>query len=79
MYHHELEAELSDAAVITKLGRQMKGMEEAVQKVATNTIGYIKKQARKEWFDKEWEKMNEGNDACRAINIQRRTRTANNK
>jgi hypothetical protein len=41
-------------------------MEEAVQKVATNTIGYTRKQAGKEWFDEECEKVNEEKGACRA-------------
>jgi hypothetical protein len=34
-------------------------MEETDRKVATNTIGYTRKQAGKEWFDEECEKVNE--------------------
>jgi ribosomal protein L20A (L18A) len=34
-------------------------MEEAVRKEATITIGYTRKQAEKEWFDEECEKVNE--------------------
>jgi hypothetical protein len=39
-------------------------MEEAVRKIATNTIGYTRKQAGKEWFDEECEKANEEKHAC---------------
>jgi hypothetical protein len=51
-------------------------MEEVVLKVVTNTIGYTRKQAGKEWFDEEFEEVKK---TLRANNIQRRTRTANNK
>jgi len=34
-------------------------MEEAVRKVAVNTIGCTRKQARNEWFDEEFKKANE--------------------
>jgi tRNA A37 N6-isopentenylltransferase MiaA len=34
-------------------------LEETIQRVATNTIGYTKKQANKEWFDEKCAKVNE--------------------
>jgi hypothetical protein len=52
-------------------------IEEAVRKVAT--IGYIQKQAGKEWFDEECKKVNEEKNACRANAIHRRTRAAKDK
>jgi hypothetical protein len=51
-------------------------MEEAVRKVATNTIGNTRIQVRKECFDEECEKMNEEKNNCRANTIHRRTRAA---
>jgi tRNA A37 N6-isopentenylltransferase MiaA len=35
------------------LDEKCKKLEETIQRVATNTIGYTKKQAKKEWFDEE--------------------------
>jgi hypothetical protein len=69
MYHHELEAELSGASVPESL----RLMEEAVQKVATKTIGDTRKQAGKEWFDEGCEKVNVEKNACRANGIYRVT------
>jgi hypothetical protein len=54
-------------------------MEETARKVATNTIGYTRKQAGKEWFDEECVKMDEEKNACRANAIHRRTRAAKDK
>jgi hypothetical protein len=51
-------------------------MKEAFQKVATNIIGYTRKEAGKEWLDEECEKVNEEKNACRANAIHRRTRAA---
>jgi tRNA A37 N6-isopentenylltransferase MiaA len=34
------------------LDEKFKKLEETIQRVATNTIGYTRKQANKEWFDK---------------------------
>jgi hypothetical protein len=51
-------------------------MEVGVWKVATNTIGYTRKQAGKEWFDEECEKVNEEKNACRANAIHRVTGAA---
>jgi hypothetical protein len=38
------------------LDEKCKKLEETIQRVATNTIGYTKKQANKEWFDEEFAK-----------------------
>jgi tRNA A37 N6-isopentenylltransferase MiaA len=40
-----------------------KKLEETIQRIATNTIGYTKKQANKEWFDEECAKVNEEKNA----------------
>jgi hypothetical protein len=39
--------------------KNIKKLEETIQRVATNTNGYTKKQANKEWFDEECAKVNE--------------------
>jgi hypothetical protein len=61
MYRHKLEAELSGEAEPEplSLNDKWKRMVGAVRKVATNTIGYTRKQAGKEWFDEEYERVNE--------------------
>jgi tRNA A37 N6-isopentenylltransferase MiaA len=41
-------------------------LEETIQRVATNTIGYTKKQANKEWFDEECAKVNEKKNAAKS-------------
>jgi hypothetical protein len=41
------------------LDEKCKKLEETIQGVATNTIGYTRKQANKERFDKECAKVNE--------------------
>jgi hypothetical protein len=33
--------------------KNVKKLEEKIQRVATNIIGYTRKQANKEWFDEE--------------------------
>jgi hypothetical protein len=68
MYHHELEDELLETL---SSGDKWKQMVEAG--------GYTRKQAGKEWFDEECDKVNEEKNACRVNVIQRRKRTANNK
>jgi hypothetical protein len=35
------------------LDKKCKKLEETIQRVATNTIGYTRKQANEEWFDEE--------------------------
>jgi hypothetical protein len=37
--------------VQASLDEKCKKLEETIQGVATNTIGYTRKQANKEWFD----------------------------
>jgi hypothetical protein len=39
--------------------KNIKKLEETIQRVPTNTIGYTRKQANKEWFHKEGVKVNE--------------------
>jgi hypothetical protein len=53
MFRHELVAKLSVASGPKRLSldNKWKWLEEAVWKVATNTIGYIRKQAGKERFN----------------------------
>jgi hypothetical protein len=41
------------------LDEKYKKLEETIKRVATNTIGYTRKQAHKEWFDDECAKVNE--------------------
>jgi hypothetical protein len=47
------------------LDEKCKKLEETIQRVATNTIGYTRKQANKEWFDEECAKENEEKNASR--------------
>jgi hypothetical protein len=77
MYRHEL-SDTSEPERLS-LDNKWKRMEEAVGKVATNTIGYTRKQVRKEWFDEECEKVNEDKKACRANAIQRKREQEKNK
>jgi hypothetical protein len=55
-YYDELESELQGVhmqAQTLSLDEKCKKLLETIQRVATNTIGYTRKQANKEWFDKE--------------------------
>jgi hypothetical protein len=45
-----------------------------IQRVATSTIGYTRKQANKEWFDEECAEVNEEKNAARERAIQNNTR-----
>jgi hypothetical protein len=56
----------------------MKKLEETIQRVATNTTGYTRKQANKEWFDEECARVNEKKNAARERAIQNNTRWAKN-
>jgi hypothetical protein len=47
------------------LDEKCKKLEEKIQRVATNTFGYTKKQANKEWLDEECAKVNEVKNATR--------------
>jgi hypothetical protein len=58
------------------LDENCKKLEETIQRVATNTIGYTRKQANKEWFDEECAKGNEEKNAARERAIQTKTRGA---
>jgi hypothetical protein len=58
------------------LGEKCKKLEETIQKIATNTIGYTRKQANKKWFDGDSAKVNEGKNAARKRAIQIKTRGA---
>jgi hypothetical protein len=51
----------------------MKKVKETIQRVATNTIGYTRKHANKEWFDEECAKVNEEKNAARERVIQNNT------
>jgi hypothetical protein len=60
------------------LDEKCKKLEETIQRVATNTIGYTRKQANKEWFDEECAKGKEEKNAARERAIQPKTRGAKN-
>jgi hypothetical protein len=60
------------------LDKKCKKLEETIQKVATNNIGYTRKQANKEWFDEECAKRNEEKSAARERVIRTKTRGAEN-
>jgi hypothetical protein len=57
------------------LDEKCKKLEETIQRVTTNTT---RKQANKEWFDKECAKVNEEKNAARERAIQIKTRGAKN-
>jgi tRNA A37 N6-isopentenylltransferase MiaA len=58
-YYDELESELQGVqAQPLSLDEKCKKLEETIQRVATNTIGYTRKQANKKWFDEECAKVN---------------------
>jgi hypothetical protein len=58
--------------------KNVKKLEETIQRGATNTIGYTRKQANKDWFDEECAKTNEEKNAARERAIRNNTRGANN-
>jgi hypothetical protein len=60
------------------LDEKCKKREEKIQRIATNTIRYTRKQANKEWFDKECAKVNEQKNAARERTIQNNTKGAKN-
>jgi hypothetical protein len=78
-YYDELESELQGVQT-QPLGlyERCKILEETIERVATSTIGYTRKQANKEWFDEKFAKMNEKKSAARARAIQNNTRGAKN-
>jgi hypothetical protein len=60
------------------LDEKCKKLEETIQRVATNTIGYTRKQANKECFHDECAEVNEEKSAARQRAIQNHTRGAKN-
>jgi hypothetical protein len=65
-YYNELESELQGVhAQPLSLDKKCKKLEETIQRVATNTIGYTKKQANQECFHEECAEVNEEKNAAR--------------
>jgi hypothetical protein len=56
------------------LDEKCKKLEETIQRVGTNTIGYTRKQANKEWLDEECGRVNEEKNAARERAIKIKTR-----
>jgi hypothetical protein len=78
-YYEEFKSELQGVqAQPLSLDEKCKKLEETIQRVATNTIGYTRKQANKEWFDEECAKVNEEKNATKERPIQSKTRGAKN-
>jgi hypothetical protein len=78
-YYDEFESELQGVqAQPLSLDEKCKKLEEIIQKVVTNTIGYTRKQANKVWFDEECAKVTEEKNAARERAIQIKTRGAKN-
>jgi hypothetical protein len=76
-YYDELKSELQGVeAQPLGLDEKCKKLEETIQRVATNTIGYTRKQAYKEWFDEECAEVKEEKNAARERAIQNNTRGA---
>jgi hypothetical protein len=61
------------------LDEKCKKLEETIQRVATKTICYTRKQENKEWFDEECAKVNEEKNTARERTIQNNTRGAKNR
>jgi hypothetical protein len=79
LYYDELDSDFQGVqAQPLSLDEKCKRLEETIQRVATNTIGYTRKQTNKEWFDKECAKVNEEKNAARERAIQNNTREAKN-
>jgi hypothetical protein len=78
-YYDELESELQGVqAQPLSLDEKCTKLEETIQRVATNTIGYTRKQANKEWFAEECSMVNEEKNAARERAIQNNTGGAKN-
>jgi hypothetical protein len=60
------------------LDEKCKKLEDIIQRVATNTIGYTRKQANKKRLDEECAKVNKVKDAARERAIQNKPRGAKN-
>jgi hypothetical protein len=64
-YYDELESELQGMqAQPLSLNEKCRKLEETIQRVAINSIGYTRKQANKEWFDEECARVNEEKNAA---------------
>jgi hypothetical protein len=69
--YDELESELQGVQAQTlSFDEKYEKLEETIQRVATNTNGYTRKQANKEWFDEECAEVNEEKNAARERAIQ---------
>jgi hypothetical protein len=65
-YYDELEAALQGVqAQPLSLDEKCKKQEETIQRVATNIIGYTRKQTYKKWFNEECAKVNEEKNTTR--------------
>jgi hypothetical protein len=60
------------------LDEKCKKLEETIQRVVKNSIGYTRKQANKELLDEECAKVNEEKNAARERAIQNNTKVAKN-
>jgi hypothetical protein len=70
-YYDKLVSELQGVqAQPLSLDEKCKKLKETIQRVATNTIGYTRKQANKEWFNEECAMVNELKNAARKPAIQ---------
>jgi hypothetical protein len=78
-YYGELESELQrEQTQPLSLDEKCKKLEETIQRVAKNTIGYQRKQTNKECFDEKCAEVNELKNATRERTIQIQTRGAKN-
>jgi hypothetical protein len=78
-YYDELEAEPQAVqAQPLSLDEKCKKLEETIQRVVTNTIGYTRQQANKEWFDEECANVNEEKNFARERAIQIKIRGVKN-
>jgi hypothetical protein len=69
-YYDELESELQSVqAQLLSLDEKCKKLEETIHRLATNTIGYKRKQANKEWVDRECAKVNKEENTTRERSI----------
>jgi hypothetical protein len=78
-YYDKLESELQGVQTQRlSLDEKSKKLEETIQRGATNTIGYTRKQANKEWFEEECEKVIEERNTTTERAIRIKTREAKN-
>jgi 2',3'-cyclic-nucleotide 2'-phosphodiesterase (5'-nucleotidase family) len=78
-FYEVLESELQGVQTQSpSMNEKCKKLEETIQRVVTNTIGYTRKQANKEWFDDESAMVNEGKNATRERAIQIKTKGVKN-